>query len=152
MLGTLAVLQPAWAQIRVEDQRGKSLTLAQPASRIVTIPIPMAAIVMAGSAAAAALLGRDAARDRGRPPPGYLVYDYALGMVAALGGGWVAARLAPALPLQHAMVLGMIVLVMSVACAYAWRDSGPPRWYQAALSVSAAAVVMAGAWLAAQGA
>lgn len=57
LLGMLAVLQPAWAQIRVEDQRGKILTLTQPASRIVTIPIPMAAILMGLDGSSRRLVG-----------------------------------------------------------------------------------------------
>ena len=38
---------PAWAQIRVEDQRGRTIELPKPAERIVTIPMPMASVVMA---------------------------------------------------------------------------------------------------------
>jgi len=37
----------AWAQIRVEDQRGRTIELPKPAERIVAIPIPMASIIMA---------------------------------------------------------------------------------------------------------
>jgi iron complex transport system substrate-binding protein len=37
----------AWAQIRVDDQRGRTIVLPQPAERIVTIPIPMASMIMA---------------------------------------------------------------------------------------------------------
>jgi iron complex transport system substrate-binding protein len=43
----LAAVCPGWGQIRVEDQRGKVIELPKPAERIVTIPIPMASIIMA---------------------------------------------------------------------------------------------------------
>ena len=43
----VASVHPAWAQIRVEDQRGRTIALPKPAERIVTIPIPMASVVMA---------------------------------------------------------------------------------------------------------
>src|SRR5713226_9555524 len=38
---------PGYAQIRVDDQRGRTLELPKPAERIVAIPIPMASIIMA---------------------------------------------------------------------------------------------------------
>lgn len=38
---------PAYAQVRVEDQRGRTIELPRPAERVVAIPVPMAAIVMA---------------------------------------------------------------------------------------------------------
>ena len=40
-------VHPVWAQIRVDDQRGRTIELPKPAERIVTIPIPMASIIMA---------------------------------------------------------------------------------------------------------
>jgi iron complex transport system substrate-binding protein len=43
----LAAVGPGWGQIRVEDQRGQIITLPKPAERIVSIPIPMASIIMA---------------------------------------------------------------------------------------------------------
>lgn len=53
----LALLPAAWAQIHVEDQRGKRLTLAQPATRIVAIPIPMASVIMALDGSSRRLVG-----------------------------------------------------------------------------------------------
>lgn len=47
MLGVITATHPAWAQIRVEDQRGRTIELPRPAERIVTIPMPMASVVMA---------------------------------------------------------------------------------------------------------
>jgi iron complex transport system substrate-binding protein len=43
----LTAVPLAWAQVRVDDQRGRTIALPKPAERIVTIPIPMASIIMA---------------------------------------------------------------------------------------------------------
>jgi iron complex transport system substrate-binding protein len=47
LMALLVAVSLGWGQIRVEDQRGQLITLPKPAERIVTIPIPMASIVMA---------------------------------------------------------------------------------------------------------
>ena len=85
-----------------------------------------------------------------KPPAGYLVYDYVLGMLAALAGGVSTAWIAPAAPLSHAVALSTVVLAMAVACAMGTGDKGPPRWYQAVLSLSSAVVVAGGGWLVSQ--
>ena len=113
--------------------------------------VAMAAIVMIGSAAAAVAMGRPAAAP-GKPTAADLALDYALGMVAALAGGITTAWLAPFAPVRHGIALSAAVLAMAVLCLLAYGDNGPPRWYQAALSLSAAVVALAGAWLAATGA
>jgi iron complex transport system substrate-binding protein len=48
---------PAWAQIRVDDQRGRTIELPKPAERIVTIPIPMASVIMALDGSARRIVG-----------------------------------------------------------------------------------------------
>jgi iron complex transport system substrate-binding protein len=47
LVALLTAVPLAWTQICVEDQRGRTITLPKPAERIVTIPIPMASIIMA---------------------------------------------------------------------------------------------------------
>ncbi len=51
-------------------------------------------------------------------------------------GGYIAARLAPSRPMGHALVLGVIGLVVSVAGAIVMRDAGP-AWYPWTLVVLA---------------
>lgn len=51
--------------------------------------------------------------------------------VYATFGCWVAARLAPSRPMLHALVLGLLGLVLNVASAIALRDR-VPDWYLAA--------------------
>jgi hypothetical protein len=61
-------------------------------------------------------------------------------------GGWLTARLAPSVPLQHALWLGVLALVISVAGAVATWNAGPqfgPRWYSLALI----AIAVPTAWL-----
>ena len=47
LMALLTAVSPGWGQIRVEDQRGRMIELTKPAERIVTIPIPMASVIMA---------------------------------------------------------------------------------------------------------
>jgi len=108
--------------------------------------IGMAAIVMIGHAALSAMKRRPANNSDASTRTD-LAIDYVLGMLAALGGGILTAWLAPFAPMYHAIALGVLVLAMAVTCAISYGDSGPPRWYQAVLSLSSAAVVLAGAWL-----
>lgn len=56
--GLLCLLVPcAWAQVRLEDQRGKTVVFPKPAERIVTIPIPLASVVMALDGSARRVVG-----------------------------------------------------------------------------------------------
>lgn len=61
-------------------------------------------------------------------------------------GSYLAARLAPNRPMQHALALGVVGLPVSTAGAVATWDRGPefgPHWYPLALIVLA----MPGAWV-----
>jgi hypothetical protein len=67
-------------------------------------------------------------------------------MVDGVVGGYIVARLAPDRPVQHALVLGAIGLVLSTAGVVATWNRGPefgPRWYPLALVV----VALPCAWL-----
>jgi len=57
-------------------------------------------------------------------------------IVDGISGGYVAARLAPNRPMRHAMILGCIGVVLSLAGAIATWNKGPefgPKWYPVAL-------------------
>ena len=61
-------------------------------------------------------------------------------------GGYIAARLAPHRPVKHAVALGVVGVVVSIAGAVATWNAGPefgPKWYPLAL----VAVAMPSAWL-----
>jgi len=56
--------------------------------------------------------------------------------VYGVAGGYIVARLAPNRPMQHALVSGVVGLVVSTAGAMATWDAGPaygPHWYPLAL-------------------
>jgi hypothetical protein len=53
-----------------------------------------------------------------------------------VAGSWLAARLAPRRPMRHALVLGTIGLVLSLAGAVAMWDA-TRAWYPLALAASA---------------
>ena len=65
----------------------------------------------------------------------------------AVLGGYVAARLAPDRPMTHALALGAVGVVASIAGALATWDAGPefgPRWYPVLLVVTALPCAWAG--------
>jgi hypothetical protein len=71
------------------------------------------------------------------PPMSDTLFLLALGyrLVIDVGGCWLAARLAPDRPMAHALVLGAIGLVLSIAGAVALWDAGP-HWYPVSLAIS----------------
>jgi len=74
----------------------------------------------------------------GSPPMSDALFALAFGyrIVIGIAGSWLAARLAPRRPLQHALALGAIGLLFSIAGAIAmWEASR--AWYPIALAASA---------------
>lgn len=68
------------------------------------------------------------------------VFAFAYRSVYAVLGAYVTARLAPNNPMKHAMLLGVIGVVFSMAGLAATWNAGPeygPRWYPIALVASA---------------
>ena len=60
--------------------------------------------------------------------------------VYCIAGSYIAARLAPDRPMAHALVLGVVGLVVSTAGTVATWNKGPefgPHWYPVALIVTA---------------
>lgn len=87
----------------------------------------------------------------GFPPWGQPVGDALLLLATAyrtlygVAGCYIAARLAPDRPMQHALVLGAIGLAVSIVGAVVTWDKGPafgPHWYPLALI----ALAMPQAW------
>ena len=71
---------------------------------------------------------------------------FAYRIVYGVAGGYLTALLAPGKPLKHALVLGVIGFVLSVAGAAATWNRGPefgPKWYPLALIV----IAIPTAWL-----
>ena len=65
------------------------------------------------------------------------------------GGGWLAARLAPAKPMKHVWILAIIGQVMSLLGILAWKamgDAGGPLCYPLALVATAIPSVWIGGW------
>jgi hypothetical protein len=60
--------------------------------------------------------------------------------IYCIGGSYIAARLAPDKPMKHALMLGVVGLIVSTAGAVATWNRGPefgPHWYPVALIVTA---------------
>jgi len=67
-------------------------------------------------------------------------------IVISIGGCYIAARLAPDRPMKHALALGVVGVVVSIAATIATWNRGPefgPKWYPIALVV----VAMPCAWI-----
>jgi hypothetical protein len=59
-------------------------------------------------------------------------------LVIGLAGAWLTARLAPQQPMQHAMILGYVGVVLSlVGLVATWNLGLGPRWYPISLVVLA---------------
>jgi len=74
------------------------------------------------------------------------VLAFAYRIVYGIAGGYITARLAPNKPVEHAVLLGAVGLVLSLAGAAATWNRGPefgPKWYPLALIV----IAIPTAWL-----
>src|SRR5262245_45125266 len=59
-------------------------------------------------------------------------------IVISVGGAWLTARLAPRNPMKHALVLGVVGVVLGTIGAVAtWNMGLGPRWYPIVLTVLA---------------
>lgn len=70
------------------------------------------------------------------PTGSYLAVNLACGLLAAIAGGWLAARLALRSPLGHAMSVGTVMLVLGLGTAAMESDGttgSQPGWYLYAL-------------------
>lgn len=60
--------------------------------------------------------------------------------IYAVAGSYIAARLAPDRPMQHALALGVVGLVLSIAGTVGTWNAGPeygPRWFPLVLVATA---------------
>jgi hypothetical protein len=59
-------------------------------------------------------------------------------VVISIAGAWIAARLAPAKPMKHVMILGILGTILGLVGVIAtWNRGLGPRWYAIALAVLA---------------
>jgi MFS family permease len=59
-------------------------------------------------------------------------------LVIGIAGGWFTARLAPRNPMKHAMILGVVGVVLGLVGVIAtWNLGVGPRWYPISLAVLA---------------
>ncbi|MDX1661333.1 MAG: hypothetical protein R3326_06035, partial [Gemmatimonadota bacterium] len=94
----------------------------------------MTVVVIAFTMLAGALLYPDRPVTSPVDPSGtWLVVNLAYSTLAAILGGWVAARLARRARFGHAVALALVVVVMSIAGGAA--STGQPGWYSLAIAV-----------------
>ena len=69
-------------------------------------------------------------------------------LVIGVAGAWLAARLAPARPRWHALLLGYVGVVLALAGLVAtWNLGLGPRWYPVSLAVLALPQCWLGGWI-----
>jgi hypothetical protein len=69
---------------------------------------------------------------------GLAVLATAYRVVISVAGGWLTAKLAPAKPMKHALILGAVGVVLGLIGAVAtWNKGMGPHWYPIALVVLA---------------
>jgi len=93
-------------------------------------------VVIAGTATAAALMipgGMQAiANHAASPTPTYLAANLVVSVMAAVLGGWVAARMAPSRPMTHVYALAGLMVMMSLPSLLGYGDTVAmqPDWYR----------------------
>jgi hypothetical protein len=102
-----------------------------------------AVIVMAGTFAAMAAFGLTMTSV---PTPPYLAANLAVSFLAAVAGGWVCARIAPARALAHGALLAALFLAMSLLPTGA-AANGQPGWYVPVIAAIGVTGVISGALL-----
>jgi MFS-type transporter involved in bile tolerance (Atg22 family) len=83
------------------------------------------------------------------PTPGYLALNVFYSLLAAVMGGWVAARLSGYKPLHHALALAMILAALGLTMLIRPAPSQPYN-YQLMMAVLPSFAVLGGGWLAAR--
>jgi hypothetical protein len=69
-------------------------------------------------------------------------------IVISVAGAWLTAWLAPANPMKHVIILGVLGTVMgTVGVIATWNMGMGPRWYPIALAVLAVPQCWLGGWI-----
>jgi len=69
-------------------------------------------------------------------------------IVIGIAGAWITARLAPAKPMKHVVILGILgTVVCIVGLAVTWNRGLGPHWYPIALAVLALPQSFVGGWI-----
>lgn len=103
----------------------------------------MAVIAAGGRAALDGSMPREAGAS-GQPGSGYLFLNAGVAFVAAAGGGYVTAWLAPANPLGHIVALGIAALALAALSALFERDRQPIAYQLLLVAITPIGVVAGG--------
>ena len=104
-------------------------------------------IVVIVTLAAAAALGLT----EGSVTPLYLMLNLLGSALAAIAGGYVAARLAPSAPMQHGIALAIVMLLLSLSAVFSEPQPGQPGWYPVTIAIVGLVLTPVGSWMYARG-
>jgi uncharacterized membrane protein len=69
-------------------------------------------------------------------------------VVISVAGAWLTARIAPDRPMRHALILGVVGIVLAlIGLAATWNRGLGPNWYPLALVLLAIPQCWLGGWL-----
>lgn len=126
-----------------ELTRGLDAPRSSPLRRVGAVLAGLLAIFILSTATDAALHATGVFPPFGQPMADSLfLLATAYRIVYGVAGCYIAARIAPDRPMQHALVLGAVGVVLSTAGAVAMWDAGP-AWY----SLAVIAISMPCAWV-----
>jgi hypothetical protein len=85
---------------------------------------------------------------------GWVIFNVVYGCAFAVLGGYIAARLAPSRPFNHALVLGILMALFAALTGYMVSVAPPspeyalqPAWYYPVLAITVLPSILLGAWL-----
>ena len=114
--------------------------------RIGAVPAGLVAVIILSIGTDMVLHAAGVFPPLGQPMSGALfLLATAYRTVYGVAGGYIAARLAPDRPMQHALALGVVGLAVSIVGAVVTWNRGPafgPHWYPLALI----ALAVPGSW------
>lgn len=104
----------------------------------------MASSVMVGTMLATALFVSSDAAAPDPLPVVYLAANLVTNLLAAVFGGWLAARIGTSAPFGHAVALAAITALLSIGAVVQAPAAGQPAWYAAVVGIIGVAGVLAG--------
>ncbi len=104
----------------------------------------MASTVMVGTMLAAGLFVSSDAAAPDPLPVVYLAANLATNLLAAVFGGWLAARIGTSAPFGHAVALAAITAALSIGAVVQAPAAGQPAWYAVVVGIIGVAGVLAG--------
>lgn len=124
------------------DERVVTNVLRSVGSVVAGLAAATMAVVVLTWVAVGLMLGGDVTA---APTGPYLAVNLGYSFLAAVLGGWVAARIAAHRPLLHAGIVGAVMLLLALGGEA--PDGRTPAWYGTVIGVIGATGALTGGWV-----